>query len=329
MRSDILGLLRKAGDSYISGEDIAQALGVSRTAVWKHINELKEDGYEIESLARKGYRLYSSPDLLLPEEISNGLDTEIIGKKIIHYDEIPSTNNAAKLLASQGDFQDGTLIVSEGQSTGRGRMDRVFFSPKYKGIWATVLLKPNFLPAEASKCTLMAAVSVAKAMESFGLKGGIKWPNDLLDIKTGRKLTGILTEMNAEMDHINYLVIGTGINVNIDEEEFPEEIREKATSMSVMAGHPIDRVKFFQAYLKALDECWRNVLEKGFGPVIQEWRKYNITLGQMVDVIGITTKERYTGKAADIDEDGCLLVDTPEGRRRVVAGDVSIRPHVK
>lgn len=329
MRSEILGLLRKSCDKYISGEDIARILGVSRTAVWKHIKELKEDGYEIESLARKGYRLYSSPDLLLPEEVSNGLDTEIIGKKIIHYDEIPSTNNAAKLLATQGDFVDGTVIVSEGQTTGRGRMDRVFFSPKGKGIWATVLLKPNFLPSEASKCTLMAAVSVAKAMKAFGLKGGIKWPNDLMDIQTGRKLTGILTEMSAEMDHINYLVIGTGINVNIDEEEFPEEIREKATSMSVMAGKNIDRVKFFQVFLKALDECWLSVLKNGFEPIIEEWRQYNITLGQTVDVIGITTKERYTGVAADIDEDGCLLVDTPTGRRKVVAGDVSIRPHGK
>jgi BirA family biotin operon repressor/biotin-[acetyl-CoA-carboxylase] ligase len=170
----------------------------------------------------------------------------------------------------------------------------------------------------------MAAVAVARAMAEFGLEPGIKWPNDLL--YENKKLVGILTEMSAEMDGINYIVIGTGINVNIDQSEFPEDIRDVATSLCMMKGEPLPRVKFFQAVLRAMDDLYAQVQAQGFAPVLQEWRKYSITLGQEVKVIGVRDGEIYFGKAADIDEDGALLVDTEEGRKKVLAGDVSIRP---
>ena len=321
MRSSILELLRSAGAEYISGEEIASRLGVSRTAVWKHIRELREAGYDIVSHSRSGYSLREAPDRLLPNEVQHGLMTKYIGKKIVYYEEINSTNIEAKKLAAEG-APEGTVVVSEAQNTGRGRMERGFFSPKGKGIWFSVILRPDFLPQEAPKCTLLAAVSVARAMKKFGLKAGIKWPNDIL--YEGKKLVGILTEMNAEMDRINYIVIGTGINVNIMPEDFPEDIRKAATSLAIMKGDTLPRVQFFREVLQAMEDLYELVRTEGFAPVMEEWKQYTITLGQEVNVIGI--RETFSGVAADIDAEGALLVDTPEGRRRVLAGDVSIRP---
>ena len=321
MRSKILKMLQNAGSEYISGEEIASRLGVSRTAVWKHIRELREAGYDIRSHSRSGYMLQQAPDLLLPDEVRHGLKTEFIGQNIIYYEDIPSTNIEAKRLAADG-APEGTVVVSEAQSTGRGRMERAFFSPKGKGIWFSVILRPGFLPQEAPKCTLLAAVAVARAMERFGLRAGIKWPNDVLH--EGKKLVGILTEMNGEMDRINYVVIGTGINVNILPEDFPPELRECATSLAIMKGEKLPRVAFFQAVLESLEELYLLVQTQGFASLMEEWRRYTITLGQEVNVIGIN--ETFAGKAVDIDDDGALLVQTARGIRRVLAGDVSIRP---
>ena len=323
MRNKILQLLRSSGNNYISGEEIADKLGVSRTAVWKHIKEMRSQGYDIESQSRSGYILREAPDAMLPGEIGNGLKTNIIGRQIVCHEEIDSTNNEAKRLAMEG-AAEGTVVVAESQTGGKGRLERQFFSPKGKGIWFSVILRPKFLPQEAPKCTLLAAVAVARAMTEFGLRPGIKWPNDLL--YDNKKLVGILTEMSAEMDGINYIVIGTGINVNIAEKEFPEELRGVATSLLQMKGKQLPRVKFFQAVLRALDDLYIRVQAEGFGPVFAEWRQYSITLGQEVRVIGVRDGEVYSGRAVDIDEDGALLVDTETGRQRVLAGDVSIRP---
>ena len=323
MRSEILEILRRAGDKYISGEEIASRLGVSRTAVWKHIRELREAGYEIVSQSRSGYSLREAPDRLLPSEIQHGLDTQCIGCQIEAHEVVDSTNNVAKQLAAAG-AAEGTVVVAEQQDGGKGRLERHFFSPAGKGIWFSVILRPAFLPQEAPKCTLLAAVAVARAMETFGLKAGIKWPNDIL--YENKKLVGILTEMSAEMDGINYIIIGTGINVNILPEDFPEDIRQTATSLAIMKGEPLLRVRFFQAVLRAMDDLYASVRTGDFEPVMQEWKKYSITLGQEVRVIGVRDGEVFTGRAADIDADGALLVDTADGRRRVLAGDVSIRP---
>ena len=321
MRSKILDLLREAGDSYLSGEEMAKRLGVSRTAVWKHIQELRRDGYDIVSHSRSGYSLQSAPDTLRPEEIKNGLRTRRIGREIRFYPTVDSTNLEAKRLAQQG-APDGLIVVAEEQGKGRGRLERSFFSPAGKGIWFSVILRPDFLPQEAPKCT---AVAVAQAAEDFGMKVGIKWPNDVL--ADGRKLVGILTEMSAEMERIHYVIIGTGINVNIAEEDFPEDLRDKATSLSQVKGEEIPRAAFFRAVLEHMDALYDSILREGFAEVFSMWRRYSITLGQMVRVIDARGgKDAFTGRAVDIDEDGALLVDTAEGRRRVLAGDVSIRP---
>ena len=324
MQKKVLALLRTAGDGYISGEEIAGRLGVSRTAVWKHIRALKSAGYEIESHARKGYSLIEAPDLLLPQEIQPKLQTKIVGKNMLHYNDIPSSNNEAKRLALEG-APDGTVVVAEAQSTGKGRLSRGWYSPARKGIWFSVIFRPPFLPQEAPKCTLLAAVAVVRAMKDMGFPVGIKWPNDVL--YEGKKLVGILTEMSAEMERINFVVIGTGINVNLWPEDFPEEVREIATSLSMLGKRNIDRTELFIRILEAFDELYLSVEKDGFSEVLDEWRRYSVTLGQQVNVIGV--KETFSGTAADIDDDGALLIDTPTGRRRVLAGDVSIRPRNK
>lgn len=324
MRSKILNLLRNTAEEYISGEDIARKLQVSRTAVWKHIHELKQAGYAIESHSRKGYALIDTPDLLLPNEIKNKLSSKILGNEINYYDEVDSTNNKAKSLAAQG-ASDGAIVVSETQSGGRGRLARGWVTPYAKGIWLSVILKPDFLPQEAPKCTLMAAVAVVKAIEHVAkIKTGIKWPNDIL--YEGKKLVGILTEMNAEMDKINYVVIGMGINVNLDVADFTDELQSIATSLSLIKGEKISRVELLCEVLRQLEDVYQSVREQGFSDTLAQWRKYSITLGQHVNVIG--QNKTFDGIAVDIDKDGALMVKTNGEIRTVLAGDVSIRPKI-
>jgi len=322
VREKILELLRQAGGSYLSGEEIAKTLGVSRTAVWKHIRDLKKQGYGIISQSRSGYALREVPDHMIREEIMHGLGTQCIGRDIRCFEQVGSTNTVAKELAETG-APEGTVVVAEQQGAGRGRLERHFFSPYGRGIWFSFILRPEFLPQEAPKCTLMAAVAVAMAMEEFDMKPGIKWPNDIL--YEGRKIVGILTEMSAEMEQIRHIIIGIGINVNIREDEFPEDIRDRAASLLMVKGAPVPRIAFFQAVLRALDRLYGEVCQSGFAPVMDAWRAYNITLGHDVHVIGVRGGETFDGKAVDIDAEGALLVDTPQGRKRVLAGDVSVR----
>lgn len=323
MRKTIVEMLKSAGENFISGESIAGELGITRTAVWKHIQKLRENGYRILSRERHGYKLEDAPDLLLPSEIQVGLDTEIIGKSMEYFPIVESTNRTAKALAYHG-AADGTIVVAEEQTGGKGRLERNFYSPRCKGIWFSVILRPNFLPHDAPKCTLMAAVAVAEAMARFNLKAGIKWPNDIMF--DGRKLVGILTEITGEMGKITYIVIGIGINVNMNRDDFPEELRDVAASLSEMTGEELSRVELFRAVLEEFDKLYREVSESGFGNVIERWRKYNVTLGKKVRVISAgDCGDTFTGKAVDLDKDGALVVETPQGLRTVYAGDVSIR----
>ena len=322
MRKTIVEILKSAGDNFTSGESIAGDLGVSRTAVWKHIQKLRESGYEILSHARRGYKLKDAPDLLLPGEVQIGLDTQIIGKEMHYEPSVDSTNQIAKALAYHG-APEGTIVVAEEQHSGKGRLERNFFSPRGKGIWFSVILRPKFLPHDAPKCTLMAAVAVAEAMKRFNLKAEIKWPNDIMF--RNRKLVGILTEITAELAKITYMVIGIGINVNISREEFPEELQPIAASLSEMSGEEISRVQFFRAVLEEFDKLYLTVSASGFAEVLKLWRDYNVTLGRNVRVISLSDGEDFTGKAVDLNADGALVVETESGRRAVYAGDVSIR----
>lgn len=321
-KTTIVEMLKKAGENFISGESIAGELKISRTAVWKHIQTLRKNGYEILSSERRGYKLKDAPDLLLPSEIQIGLDTQIIGKEMHYQPTVDSTNQLAKKLAYHG-AADGAIVVAEEQTGGKGRLDRNFYSPRGKGIWFSIILRPNFLPKDAPKCTLMAAVAVAEAMTRFNLKAEIKWPNDILH--DGRKLVGILTEITGEIGKIAYLVIGVGINVNISRDEFPEELREIASSLSEIKGGEISRVEFFRALLEEFDKLYREVNATGFDKIIERWRKYNVTLGKNIRVISASNDNSFTGKAIDLNHDGALVVETADGLRSVYAGDVSIR----
>lgn len=322
MRSQILNLLKQAGDNFLSGEYLAETLNVSRTAIWKHIKALRDSGYDIESVPRNGYRLLYSPDLLSAEEVKNSLSTKILGSDIKYFTTTDSTNNQAKKLALSGAV-DGTIVISEEQGGGRGRLSRSFFCPKYKGIWFSVILRPDFLPQEAPKCTLLAAVAVTKAIyDVTGVKVGIKWPNDIL--YNDKKLVGILTEMSAEMERINYIVIGIGIDVNISVEEMPEDIRDIATSLSQITGKEVSRLKLLNKLLYHLEQLYIMAQKQNFAPILDEWRKYSITLNQEIKVI--SGNNVTYGKAVDIDDDGALLVKINGQIKRVLAGDVSIRP---
>lgn len=321
MKKTILEMLRNAGGKFVSGEGIAEKLKVSRTAIWKHIQSLRKRGYTISSSERLGYKLDETPDLLLPEIIQYGLQTELIAaeNRIVYKNSVDSTNELAKKLASDG-AADGTIIVAEEQTGGKGRLQRNFFSPKEKGIWFSIILRPQCTPKDAPKFTLIAAVAVVKMLERFNLQAKIKWPNDIL--YDGRKLVGILTEMSAEIDHVNYIVVGIGINVNLRREEFPADIREIAASLSEMAGENLSRVEIFRALLEEIDKLYINY---DFDEIFKLWRQYNITLGKKVTVLSAESGDIFTGQAVDIDAEGALIVDTADGRKIVYAGDVSIR----
>ena len=323
MRKRILELLRNSGGEPVSGEEISRQLEVSRTAIWKHIQTLKNEGYDIESVPKKGYILKEAPNRLFPQEILSRLQTKWLGRNICYRDSVDSSNNLAKALANQG-CENGLVVVAEEQGAGKGRLSRGWISPYAKGIWFSVVLKPPFLPQEASKCTLLAAVAVVKAINKIaGVQAAIKWPNDILLL--GRKLVGILTEMNAEFGHINYVVIGTGINTNATPDDYPEEVKSLAVSICYAATEPFTRVQLLCDILKNMEELYETAVNEGFGPVLAEWRKYSCTLGQDVKVIA--PDMTYYGKAVDIDEEGLLIVRKEDGTlEKVVAGDVSIRP---
>ena len=219
MKTEILRML-KISDGYVSGQMLCDTFGVSRTAIWKVINQLKEEGYEIEAASKKGYRMIKIPDILSKEEIESQIETKWAGRTTVYFDEVDSTNTRAKFLAEEGAVH-GTLVAAEQQNAGKGRRGHTWESPRGNGIWMTLILKPDILPQSASMVTLIAALAIARSIKkSYGLDAKIKWPNDI--VINGKKVCGILTEMSSDIETINYIIIGMGINANIT--LFPEEI---------------------------------------------------------------------------------------------------------
>lgn len=263
---------------------------------------------------------------LSTEAVKRVLRTARIGSEIYVFDEIGSTNNEAKRMAMDG-CADGAIFIADVQHSGRGRLaNRTFVSPKGKGLLFSIVLRPKIKPTEASKCTLLAALAVTRAIRRYtGIECGIKWPNDIL--VNGRKLVGILTEMNADMDSVKYIVLGIGINVNIPREDFPEELRTTATSIEAELSAAADRFELLGAVCEELERSYEEMLAEGFAPILRAWKRYSVTLGQTVRVIA--PDETYEGRAFDLDADGSLLVETEGGVKTVLAGDVSIRPQEK
>lgn len=315
----LLFLLSKKG-IYVSGEELSEKFGVSRTAIWKQINRLRELGYEIDSVPRVGYCLKKSPDLLLPEEIVQNGPFEFLASKIYHYTSIGSTNDEAKKLAQMG-APHGTLVIAEEQTGGRGRLGRKWVSAPGQGIWLSIILRPSLEPSEAPRITMACAVAAAKAIrQEVGVNCLIKWPNDLLI--DGKKVAGILTEMSADMDKIHYVVTGIGMNVN--NAEFPPDIEKTATSLKLASGEEVERLKILTQFLSQFEEIYRSLESGEFEAILGEWRQLSCNLGKRVRIIGRNFE--LEGTALDVDGDGALLIKTDEGQvERVLSGDVSLR----
>lgn len=321
MKDKILHLLRENEKNFISGQLISEKLGVSRTAIWKYMNALKEEGYRIESISKRGYKLLSSPDLLTFEEISNSLNTKYIGKNIMYFQTIESTNNKAKELAN--DLSNGTVIISEEQTLGRGRLGRVWTSPKYKGIWMSIVLKPDIDPQSVTMVTQIGAAAVVKTLSELGIRTYIKWPNDI--ILNGKKVCGILTEMSGEINKVNYIVMGIGINVNIDKEEFPEELKNIATSLSCEIGNTISRKEIVTNLLNNFEILYDEIIHKNsIESSIKICKENSILIGKEVRII--KRNEENFGKAINLSNTGELIVQYPDGSvEEVICGEVSIR----
>jgi BirA family biotin operon repressor/biotin-[acetyl-CoA-carboxylase] ligase len=294
-------------------------LKVSRTAVWKRIGRLRALGYEIEASTRSGYRLIGSPDLLTPSEIRPILRTKWLGKAIHHFDTLDSTNARAYQLALNG-AEEGEVVIAESQQKGKGRLGRQWFSPPFLNLYLSVILRPPIPPHQASLMTLMAAVATADAIRQLsGLFPLIKWPNDIL--LRDRKVAGLLNEIHSEIDRIHFVILGIGVNLNMDESMFSEEIRAAATSLRIEMGRTISRKVFLQILLEELERWYSIFIHEGSAAILEAWRNRAQIKGRRVNVTSFG--EALTGVAIDVDSDGALILETgDEGRRRVVAGDV-------
>jgi BirA family biotin operon repressor/biotin-[acetyl-CoA-carboxylase] ligase len=319
----VLAFLAEADDDVVSGEAISDKLGLTRAAVWKHVEALRGQGYRIDAVATRGYRLVAVPDRLRALELRPLLNTHDVGQVLHCHEELGSTNDEAKALA-EADAGHGEVVVAERQTAGRGRRGREWVSPARRNVAFSVILRPEDLPpARAPELTLVAAVAVCDALRHSGADAGIKWPNDVL--VGGRKIAGILTEMSAEADRVHWVVVGVGVNVNTRREDFPAELRGEATSLLIEREHPSPRALFLAACLTSLEGWYDRHAEEGFAPIRQAWRERSVTLGQEVSVT--TDGAQVVGLAEDIDETGALLVRTPAGTVRVTSGDVAlVRP---
>lgn len=311
------------GATFVSGQTIGRALGKSRTAVWQKIEELKEAGYEIEASTKKGYRLVRRPDRLYAWEVQPKLSTEVIGRRYAYLERVASTNDAAKEQARSG-AAEGLVVVAEEQSRGRGRRGRGWFSPFGLGIWMSILLRPTLHPSEAPQAALVAALATAHGIEaSTGLSTAVKWPNDVLI--EGKKVSGILVEMEAELEALQYLVVGIGVNANLPRESLPPEARKSATSLGEAKGERIDRAQVTAAILTALEREYFRWIEEGFAGVIERLRPKMISIGRRLRVL--EAKRVWEGEGVDLAADGALLVRRAEDGHvvPVYAAEVTLR----
>jgi BirA family biotin operon repressor/biotin-[acetyl-CoA-carboxylase] ligase len=321
--AQILNALRSATAGAVSGAELSARLGVSRAAIWARIEDLRSLGYDIEASPHLGYRLISAPDVLHADDLLSRLGgkTKVIGRDIQVFEETTSTNDVVEKLARDG-VREGAVVFAEAQTKGRGRLGRPWVSPAKKGLWFSILLRPNLRPPETTKLTVAAATGVRRAIERMtGLRPVIKWPNDILF--GTRKVAGILMEMSAEIDNVKYIILGIGVDVNIAAQEFPAEIRPIATSIRAEGGKPVSRPELAVHILQELDEDYVRVCAGGFLSVADEWEKHGITIGS--DVVIRMGDRQIRGRAESLDDDGALLLRTVHGHlERIVGGDVTL-----
>lgn len=322
-KGDILAVLRTSKD-YVSGQQLCDKFQVSRTAVWKVIKQLKEEGYQIEAVPNKGYRLVESPDVLSYSEIISRLHTEWAGRNLHYFEKTGSTNSDAKRYAEEGEPH-GTTVVADMQESGKGRRGRSWQSPSGSAIYMSILLRPHFEPDRASMLTLVMALSVSDAItEITGLPTGIKWPNDV--VADRKKICGILTEMSVELDYIQYVVIGVGINVNNESEmDFSEDIRPHVTSLRLSSGRLVSRAALIERVLAHFEKNYDIfVTNKDLSELKKTYESHLVNLDVQVKVLD--PKGEYTGIARGINNSGELLVEKADGEIiNVFAGEVSVR----
>ena len=317
----ILSALRAHPDG-VSGAQLAEQLGISRAAIWARIEELRRLDYDIEAGPHFGYRLVSSPDALHADDLLARLGkTKVIGRDIQVFEQTTSTNDVVEKLARDG-VQEGVVVFAESQTKGRGRLGRKWISPERKGLWFSVLLRPDLRPQEATQLTVASATALRRAIAAeTGLKPEIKWPNDILI--GGKKVAGILTELSAELDRVRHIILGIGVDVNLDAGELPVELRKLATSLKLESGGMISRAELAVAILQALDEDYARIGAGKFAAVADEWEAHCATIGKNVTVrVG---DRQIRGRAESLDDDGALLVRSEHGHlERVIGGDVTL-----
>jgi BirA family biotin operon repressor/biotin-[acetyl-CoA-carboxylase] ligase len=320
----ILDALRHAGGETCSGEVLSSRLGVSRAQVWKHVEVLRTRGYTIDGDPGAGYRLAGIPDRLYAEEIQIGLETSWLAKEIHYFETVDSTNHVALDLA-RSDSAHGTTVVADQQTAGRGRLGRPFFSPPATNLYTSLVLRPRIHTAEAPSWILAAAVAVAKTIEQTLGKPAevaIKWPNDVL--LGGLKTSGILMELGAEATRVDFLILGIGVNLNVDRRQFPDEFRSRATSLASHAGRPVDRLAFARCLYGNLESTLDICADRGFDGVRAEFEARFQMRGQQICVLELDGSE-LRGTALGIDDDGALRVQLEAGDViRVIAGDVTL-----
>ncbi|MEH7303501.1 biotin--[acetyl-CoA-carboxylase] ligase [Neobacillus drentensis] len=309
IRKELLDAFTNAGDDFLSGQHLAELIGCSRTAVWKHIEELRKEGFKLDAVRNKGYRILKTPEKITADEIRLGLTTTLMGRNIHYEESVESTQKIAHRLASE-DAPEGTIIIAEEQLAGRGRMARKWHSPKYTGIWMSMLLRPNMPLSNAPQLTLLTAVATVQAIEEMtDVIPEIKWPNDILI--NGKKVTGILTELQAEADQIHSIIIGIGINVNQKKDDFPSELQEIATSLFIENKVSVSRAELIRSILKHFEKLYTVYLEKGFLPIKLLWEGYAGSIGKYIKARTLTTT--IEGKALGITDDGVLKLEDESG----------------
>jgi BirA family transcriptional regulator, biotin operon repressor / biotin---[acetyl-CoA-carboxylase] ligase len=321
IRKKLIQAFSESNGEFLSGQALADIAGCSRTAIWKHIEELRKEGFVLEAVRKKGYRIVNAPDIVTENKIRLGLQTSTLGQ-VIHYEEsVPSTQKIAHDLAGNGAVE-GTLVIADEQTAGRGRLMREWHSSLGNGVWMSLILKPHLPPQKAPQFTLITAVAVVQAIEEVTeLQPQIKWPNDILI--NGKKVTGILTELQAESDKINSIIIGIGMNVNHSIDHFPDEIQSIATSLAIEQGAQLSRAKVVQTILERMESLYTLYMKEGFTPIKLLWESYAVSIGKRIRAR--TINGTIEGTALGITAEGVLKIEDQAGIvHQIYSADIEV-----
>jgi BirA family biotin operon repressor/biotin-[acetyl-CoA-carboxylase] ligase len=321
VKDQILKALRENNDGYLSGEKLAERFRCSRMAIWKHIDELRNRGYRIESVHRKGYRLVADLDPIDPTQWSGPVDTKEIGREVLFFPEIDSTQQMAHQLAREG-RPHGTAVLAELQHGGKGRLGRNWFSPAGVGLWTSIILRPNLTLEAAPQITLLIAAAVARTLVMFGYDPKIKWPNDIL--LAGRKVSGILTELQADLDRVKYIIVGIGLNIHQRLQDFPENIRDKAGSLYIINPEQTPRRELvFKTLCSQIESLYHLYMEHGFLPIKAIWESYSLPMGTRMKITSL--KKVFEGTSVGITDQGVLLVKDEAGEiHQIHSADIEL-----